>query len=130
MIVADEAASALDVSIRASILDLLLELQENLGISYLFVSHDLAVVERFAHRVAVMYLGQVVEEGPRRAVFERPTHSYTRRLLDAAPIADPSAGRRSPLIRGEIPSPVWPAGEGPTWVTYTDHGGGHRVAEE
>lgn len=128
LIVADEAVSALDVSVRATVLNLMIELQQEFDLSYLFVSHDLAVVERIAHRVAVMYLGQIVEMGPRRQVFENPQHSYTQRLMDAAPIADPSQRRERALISGEIPSPVWPEDEGPERVALRDLGGGHLVA--
>ncbi|GAA1936607.1 hypothetical protein GCM10009689_16260 [Brevibacterium antiquum] len=130
LIVADEAVSALDVSVRATVLNLMIELQQEFDLSYLFVSHDLAVVERIAHRVAVMYLGQIVEMGPRRQVFENPQHSYTQRLMDAAPIADPSQRRERALISGEIPSPVWPEDEGPERVTLRDLGDGHLVAVE
>lgn len=130
LIVADEAVSALDVSVRATVLNLMIELQQDFDLSYLFVSHDLAVVERIAHRVAVMYLGQIVEMGPRREVFENPQHSYTRRLMDAAPIADPGQRRERALVSGEIPSPVWPEGAGPERVTLRDLGGGHLVAAE
>ena len=130
LIVADEAVSALDVSVRATVLNLMIELQQEFDLSYLFVSHDLAVVERIAHRVAVMYLGQIVEMGPRRQVFENPQHSYTQRLMDAAPIADPSQKRERALISGEIPSPVWPEGQGPERVVLRDLGGGHLVATE
>ena len=91
--IADEAVSALDVSIQAQVINLMMELQSELGLSYLFISHDLAVVERMSHRVAVMYLGQIVEIGPRSAIFENPQHSYTQRLLDAVPIADPRSPR-------------------------------------
>lgn len=95
MIIADEAVSALDVSIRGQIINLLLDLQRDFGIAYLFISHDMAVVERISHRVAVMYLGQIVEIGPRRAVFENPKHPYTRKLLAAVPVAEPSDNDRS-----------------------------------
>ncbi|NDH76185.1 MAG: ABC transporter ATP-binding protein, partial [Actinobacteria bacterium] len=101
LVIADEAVSALDVSIQAQVINLMMELQSELGLSYLFISHDLAVVERMSHRVAVMYLGQIVEIGPRSAIFENPQHSYTQRLLDAVPIADPRARRDRPLLTDE-----------------------------
>ncbi|MEK9637801.1 MAG: ATP-binding cassette domain-containing protein, partial [Acidimicrobiaceae bacterium] len=116
LVIADEAVSALDVSIQAQVINLMMELQSELGLSYLFISHDLAVVERMSHRVAVMYLGQIVEIGPRSAIFENPQHSYTQRLLDAVPIADPRARRDRPLLTDEIPSPVWAAGTSPERV--------------
>ena len=95
LIIADEAVSALDVSVKAQIINLMLDLQEKYGLAYLFISHDMAVVERVSHRVAVMYLGEIVEIGPREAVFENPQHDYTKRLMAAVPIADPSAARKS-----------------------------------
>jgi peptide/nickel transport system ATP-binding protein len=107
LIVADESLSALDVSVQARVLRLLAELQAALGVAYLFISHDLAVVERISHRVAVMYLGEIVEIGARSQVFGNPAHPYTRRLLAAAPIPDPAARRpRAGLAAEDVPSPV------------------------
>ena len=130
LVIADEAVSALDVSIQAQVINLMMELQSELGLSYLFISHDLAVVERMSHRVAVMYLGQIVEIGPRSAIFENPQHSYTQRLLDAVPIADPRARRDRPLLTDEIPSPVWAAGTSPERVELRRVAPGHLVAAE
>jgi len=130
LVIADEAVSALDVSIQAQVINLMMELQSELGLSYLFISHDLAVVERMSHRVAVMYLGQIVEVGPRSAIFENPQHSYTQRLLDAVPIADPRARRDRPLLTDEIPSPVWAAGTSPERVELREVAPGHLVAAE
>jgi glutathione transport system ATP-binding protein len=129
IIIADEAVSALDVSIRAQIVNLLLDLQTEFGVSYLFISHDMAVVERVSHRVAVMYLGQIVEIGPRRAVFEDPRHPYTRKLMAAVPIADPARRRRkTELSSEEIPSPIRAVGEEPTVAPLEQVGPGHFVA--
>lgn len=90
VIAADESVSELDVSIKAQVINLLLDLQESLGLSYLFISHDMAVVERMSHKVAVMYLGEIVEMGPASSVFSNPQHPYTKRLMAAVPIPDPS----------------------------------------
>jgi len=129
IIVADEAVSALDVSIRAQIVNLMLDLQNEFGLSYLFISHDMAVVERISHRVAVMYLGQIVEIGPRRAVFEDPQHAYTRKLLAAVPVADPARrhGKRE-LSSEEIPSPIRAVGDEPVVLPLEEVGPGHFVA--
>jgi peptide/nickel transport system ATP-binding protein len=129
IIVADESVSALDVSVQARVLDLLQELQDALGIAYLFIAHDMAVVEQISHRVAVMYLGQIVEMGTRRQIFEDPRHPYTRRLLDAVPIPDPTQRReRSPEPAGETASAVRPIGTIVPRVKLQDVGEGHLVA--
>ncbi|WP_137134520.1 ABC transporter ATP-binding protein [Rhizobium sp. FKY42] len=128
VIVADEAVSALDVSIKAQVCNLLLDLQQSLNLAYLFISHDMAVVERVSHRVAVMYLGEIVEIGPRAAVFENPQHPYTKKLMAAVPVPDPS--RRSikrNLSTDEIKSPVRPAGYVPPVRQYREISEGHLV---
>ncbi|RYE62028.1 MAG: ABC transporter ATP-binding protein, partial [Rhizobiaceae bacterium] len=100
LIIADEALSALDVSIQAQIINLFMDLQAERGLAYLFISHDMAVVEKMSHRVAVLFLGQIMELGSRRQVFETPAHDYTRRLLSAVPVADPTVARQSAMIEG------------------------------
>ncbi|WP_114946183.1 ABC transporter ATP-binding protein [Microvirga calopogonii] len=130
LVIADESVSALDVSIQAQIVNLLMELQERKRLSYLFITHDMAVVEKISHRVAVMYLGQIVELGTRQAIFENPQHSYTRKLLSAVPIADPQRERARTRIEGEIPSPVRPVGQEPAIHRMREVEPGHWVAIE
>jgi peptide/nickel transport system ATP-binding protein len=128
VIVADESVAALDVSIQAQVLDLLQDIQNETGISYIFISHDMAVVEQISHRVAVMYMGRFVETGSRAQVFDNPQHPYTRRLLAAVPVADPDRPRKDYTIpEGELPSPVKPLDYVPPAQRVTDLGGGHIV---
>lgn len=114
LIIADEAVSALDVSVQAQILNLLMDLQEELGIAYVFISHDLGVVEHIGHRVAVMYLGHIVELASCEALFANPVHPYTEALIAAAPVPDPGRARLVMPVEGEVPSPVKP----PTGCTF------------
>lgn len=131
IIIADESVSALDVSVRAQIINLLLALQKEFRIAFLFISHDMAVIERVCHRVAVMYLGQIVELGSRRDVFENPLHPYTKRLMSAVPIPDPSRRTMShTLLTGEIPSPVRSADYEPVVAHLKEVSPGHFVSEE
>ena len=131
IIIADESVSALDVSVRAQIINLLLALQKEFRIAFLFISHDMAVIERVCHRVAVMYLGQIVELGSRRDVFENPLHPYTKRLMSAVPIPDPSRRTMShTLLTGEIPSPVRSADYEPVVAPLKEVSPGHFVSEE
>ncbi len=131
LIIADEAVSALDVSVQAQVINLMMDLQEKFGLAWLFISHDMAVVERVSHRIAVMYLGQIVETGTRRNVFENPGHAYTQRLMDAAPIPDPSLRiEQRPLITGEVPSPVRAINNPPARLPLREISPGHFITAE
>ncbi|WP_312054152.1 ABC transporter ATP-binding protein [Pantoea brenneri] len=129
VIIADEAVSALDVSIQAQVVNLMMDLQQQTGVAWIFISHDMAVVERIANRVAVMYLGQIVEIGPRQSLFNQPQHPYTQRLLASVPVADPLSRPVRQFDDSEIPSPLRRAGETVEKNRYRQVAPDHWVAE-
>jgi peptide/nickel transport system ATP-binding protein len=129
LIIADESVSALDVTIQAQIINLMMDLQDEFGISFLFISHDMAVVERISHFVAVMYLGRIVEIGSRKQIFENPSHPYTQKLLNAVPVANPKKKRKkSNLSSEEVPSPIKPLGYEAPPVEMNEIDEGHFVS--
>ncbi|MBV9567255.1 MAG: ABC transporter ATP-binding protein, partial [Hyphomicrobiales bacterium] len=130
LIVADEAVSALDVSVKARVVNLMMRLQAEMGLAFLFISHDIAVVERVSHRIAVMYLGEIVEIGPRAAIIENPRHPYTRKLVAAVPSPDPARRSiRRGLSNEEVPSPMKPADYVPAPRLYREVSPGHVVQD-
>jgi glutathione transport system ATP-binding protein len=130
LIIADEALSALDVSVQAQVINLFMDLQREEGLAYLFISHDMAVVEKVSHRVAVLYQGQIMEIGKRADVFERTAHPYTRRLLSAVPLADPSARRQRVTLTDDVPSSIYPVDAAPALNPLREIASGHFVAQE
>jgi peptide/nickel transport system ATP-binding protein len=127
-IIADESVSALDVSVKAQVVNLLLDIQDRLGIAFLFISHDIAVVERISHRIAVMYLGEIVEIGPRAEVLERPQHPYTQRLIGAVTVPDPARRHlRRNLGVHELKTPIRDLGFTPPERQYREVSPGHMV---
>ena len=130
LIVADEVVSALDVSVKARVLNLMLRLQAEMGLAFLFISHDIAVVERISHRIAVMFLGEIVEIGPRAAIIENPQHPYTKKLITAVPAPDPARRRlRRGISNDEVPSSMRPADYVPQQRLYREVAPGHVVQE-
>ena len=129
LVIADEAVSALDVSVKAQVVDLMIGLQEELDLSYLFISHDMAIVERVSHRIAVMYLGEIVEIGPRDAVIGNPQHPYTQKLMAAVPHPEPSEDRHRMIGAAvtDLPSPIRPLDFVPPARTYKTVGPGHQI---
>ncbi|WP_409309466.1 dipeptide ABC transporter ATP-binding protein [Pectobacterium sp. B1J-3] len=127
IIIADESVSALDVSVKAQVINLMLDLQQKLNLSFLFISHDMAVVERISHRVAVMYLGEIVEIGPRSAIFDNPQHEYTRRLIAAVPVPDPDSRPVRAMVHDELRSPVRPPDFNCPTRRYREVSHGHFV---
>ena len=120
LLILDEPVSALDVSVQAQVINLLLELQRELGLSYLFIAHDLAVVKHVSDRVAVMYLGKLVEEAPADELYESPKHAFTKALFSAIPVPVPNSGRKRAILEGEVPSPINPP-EGSAFGSRISH---------